>query len=101
MEAADGAVEHAQLRVGTDLIFMSRDRPDDRYGMHAPGALGGTAQALCVRIPDEELDAHAERARAAGATILNPIHDSLAGVREYACSDPEGHVWTFSSYAGE
>ncbi|UKD57826.1 hypothetical protein L3Q65_14215 [Amycolatopsis sp. FU40] len=45
---------------------------------------------------------HAQvRAEAAGGRILNPVHDSPAGVREYSCADPEGQVWTFSSYAGE
>ncbi|MDR2279648.1 MAG: hypothetical protein LBE07_02200 [Gordonia sp. (in: high G+C Gram-positive bacteria)] len=97
----DGDIEHAQILAGTDLIFLGRSHPNDRYRMSSPEALGGTTQAICIRVPDEDLDAHAEQAEASGATILNPIHDSLAGVREYTCADPEGHVWTFSSYSGE
>ncbi|WP_308446253.1 VOC family protein [Actinocatenispora rupis] len=98
---ADGEVEHAQLRAGSDLIFVSRDRDDDGYELHSPLVLKGGSQNLCVRVADERLDAHQARAEAAGARIVNPVHDSPAGVREYSCVDPERHVWTFSSYAGE
>jgi uncharacterized glyoxalase superfamily protein PhnB len=101
VEGDDGEVEHAQVRVGGNLIFLSRDRDDDRYGLHSPQALKGSTQNLCIYVPDAQLDDHQARAAAAGAGIVNPIHDSLAGVREYSCTDPESHVWTFSSYAGE
>ncbi|KXP14332.1 VOC family protein [Tsukamurella pseudospumae] len=101
VETPDGTVEHAQLRIGPNLLFLSRARGDDRYGMGAPGALGGSTVALCVRVADRALDEHQADAAAAGARILNPVHDSLAGVREYSCADPEGHVWTFSDYGGE
>ncbi|ORA35915.1 VOC family protein [Mycobacterium aquaticum] len=100
-EADDGSVEHAQLRVGADLIFLGREHGGNPYGMHSPLILHGTTHALCVWVADHALDEHQSRAEAAGATILNPVHDSLAGVREYTCADLEGHVWTFSSYAGE
>ncbi|QWF85556.1 VOC family protein [Amycolatopsis sp. CA-230715] len=101
VDAADGGVEHAQVRAGADLIFLSREQEADRYGMHTPLVLGGTSQSLCVWVPDGALEEHEARAAAAGARILNPVHDSPAGVREYSCADPEGQVWTFSSYAGE
>ena len=97
----DGEVEHAQLRVGSDLIFISRDREDDRYNLLSPLSLKGGSQNLCVRVADEELDEHQANARTAGARIVSPIHDAPAGVREYSCIDPEQHVWTFSGYAGE
>jgi uncharacterized glyoxalase superfamily protein PhnB len=97
----DGEIEHAQLRAGSDLIFISRDREDDMYGLHSPLMLQGGTQNLCVRVADEQLDEHQARAESAGARIANPVHDSPAGVREYSCIDPEQHVWTFSSYAGE
>lgn len=101
VDAEDGGVEHAQLRVADDLVFLGREHPGDRYRMRAPSALGGSTVALCVRVADDALDAHARRAEAAGAAILNPVHAAIAGVREYTCADPEGHVWTFSAYAGE
>jgi uncharacterized glyoxalase superfamily protein PhnB len=101
VEGDDGEVEHAQMRVGGNLIFLGRDREDGRYRLHSPQVLKGTTQNLCIWVPDDQLDGHQARAAAIGAEILNPIHDSLAGVREYSCADPERQVWTFSSYAGE
>ncbi|MFI6044713.1 VOC family protein [Nocardia sp. NPDC051321] len=98
---ADGEVEHAEIRAGNDLIFISRSRDGDRYGMQSPLVLGGTSHGVCIWVPDSELDEHRARAHAAGATILNPIHDAAAGVREYCCADREGQVWTFSSYTGQ
>ena len=57
-----------------------------------------TNPGLLIGIAGPALEAFAE---AAGAAILNPVHAAIAGVREYTCADPEGHVWTFSAYAGE
>ena len=42
------------------------------------------------------VDAHYERARATGATILMPPTDQPWGLRVYAAFDPEGHQWEFS-----
>lgn len=97
----DGVVEHAQLRADSDLIFISRDRVGDQYGLHSPLTLKGGSQNLCVYVADDQLDDHQARAEAAGAQIVNRIHAAPAGVREYSCIDPEQHVWTFSSYTGE
>ncbi len=42
------------------------------------------------------LDAHCERARAAGAHILREPADQPYGDRVYTCSDIEDHHWSFS-----
>ena len=42
----------------------------------------------------DDLDAHFARAEAAGATILEPIHQY--GYRGYAAADLEGHRWMFA-----
>ncbi len=41
------------------------------------------------------LDAHCERARAAGARITQEPADQFYGARVYRALDPEGHVWNF------
>lgn len=41
-----------------------------------------------------DLDAHLVRAQAAGARIVEPIHQH--GYRAYVAADPEGHHWTFA-----
>ena len=43
-----------------------------------------------------ELDAHCERARAAGAAIAAEPSDQFYGDRTYSAVDLEGHRWTFS-----
>jgi uncharacterized glyoxalase superfamily protein PhnB len=44
----------------------------------------------------EDVDAHHERARAAGARILATPADHPYGERQYSAEDPAGHRWTFS-----
>jgi uncharacterized glyoxalase superfamily protein PhnB len=41
------------------------------------------------------IDAHCDRAKAAGASILQEPADQFYGDRSYRARDPEGHVWTF------
>ncbi len=41
------------------------------------------------------IDAHCERARAAGATITREPATQPYGDRVYVCEDPEGHQWSF------
>jgi uncharacterized glyoxalase superfamily protein PhnB len=88
-------VRHAQLRLGTNLVMLGSVRPDD--GMASPRALGGVAtQALSVYVDD--LDAHFERARSAGAEVAGPPKDTDFGAREYHVRDLEGHPWTFGTH---
>ena len=49
---------------------------------------------VLVRV--EDVDAHHERARAAGARILAAPGDHAYGERQYSAEDPAGHRWTFS-----
>ncbi|HZZ69695.1 MAG TPA: VOC family protein [Phenylobacterium sp.] len=44
----------------------------------------------------EGLDAHCERARAAGARITQEPGDQFYGERTYRVLDLEGHVWNFA-----
>jgi uncharacterized glyoxalase superfamily protein PhnB len=43
----------------------------------------------------ENIDAHCERARKAGAEILQEPDTQFYGDRTYRARDPEGHIWTF------
>ena len=46
----------------------------------------------------QDVDAHFERARAAGATVMAPPEDQFYGDRSYRALDPEGHRWIFSTH---
>jgi len=59
---------------------------------------GANTQALCICV--EDVDAHCERARAAGAKIVQEpeLHDYGADYwadRTYEAVDLEGHHWWF------
>ena len=87
-------VRHAQLKLGSNVIMLGSARPDEP--MSSPRVLGAATQALYVYVDD--LDAHFERARSAGADITSPIKDTDFGSREYHVRDLEGHFWTFGTY---
>ena len=44
----------------------------------------------------EDVDAHFERAKKAGARILEEPEDTFHGHRRYGAVDPEGHQWYFA-----
>jgi uncharacterized glyoxalase superfamily protein PhnB len=50
-----------------------------------------------VMVYVEDVDAHFERARAAGAGFLSELEDNPAiGQRQYRAEDLEGHRWMFA-----
>jgi len=87
-------VRHAQLKLGTNIIMLGSVRSDD--GLTSPRVLGVATQALYVHVDD--LDAHFDRARSAGADITSPPRNTDFGSREYHVRDLEGHLWTFGTY---
>lgn len=87
-------VRHAQLKLGTNVVMLGSVRPDE--GMASPQTLAAATQALYVYV--ENLDAHYERARRAGAQIVSPPRDTDFGSCEYHARDVEGHLWTFGTF---
>lgn len=64
--------------------------------MRSPQSVEGVnTQFVRVHITDG-IDAHCERARAAGARIVAEPENQFYGARVYRALDPEGHVWNFS-----
>jgi uncharacterized glyoxalase superfamily protein PhnB len=103
VEGEGGRIEHSELVFGDGLIMVGSvggksDRPEP-LPCKSPRSLGGAVtQALCVCVDD--VDAHCERARAAGATIVEPptTHDygeDYWADRSYRAVDLEGHQWWF------
>jgi uncharacterized glyoxalase superfamily protein PhnB len=67
----------------------------------SPLSIGGVnTQSSHVELTGD-LDAHCERARAAGAMIAAEPADQFYGDRTYRAVDVEGHVWTFSQHVRE
>lgn len=74
-----------QLEAGNGSIVLTR--------MMQPMAVT-RGQSIMVRV--EDADAHYERARTAGAEIVDAPATYPYGERQYSCRDIEGHAWTFS-----
>ena len=56
---------------------------------------GHNSSSIHVAV-SHDIDAHCERARAAGARIVAEPAVQFYGDRVYRCVDPEGHHWTFA-----
>lgn len=89
-------IAHAQLRLGNSLLMLGSAR-GDIFKTQTPRELGGVfTQTICAYVADP--DAHYAHAKAAGAEILDVPADTPYGARGYVAGDPEGYVWTFSTY---
>lgn len=66
--------------------------------MRSPLATGGLTTAIIHVDITGDIDAHCERARAAGATILAEPSEQFYGDRTYRAVDPEGHHWAFAMH---
>lgn len=92
-------IDHAQLRFGDQLLMLASATKSD-WSRAAPlrtvREAGGNTQTLYLTVDD--VDAHADRARAAGADIFMEPADQDYGGRVYGARDPEGNAWSFGSY---
>jgi uncharacterized glyoxalase superfamily protein PhnB len=92
----NGTVVHAEMRFADGMVMLGSAGEND-LGMKTPKELGAVNQGVYV-IVDERIDEHYERAVAAGAEVVRPIHDTDYGSRDYVVRDPEGNLWSFGTY---
>jgi len=88
----DGKTAHAEMRLADGVIMMGCPGPEYQN----PKRLGHVTQNLYVYVDD--VDAHFERAKKAGARILEEPKDQFYGDRRYGAVDPEGHQWYFAQH---
>jgi uncharacterized glyoxalase superfamily protein PhnB len=93
-----GGILHAEVRTPEGDVVMVLSTQHSTRRNRSPRSLGGTAQS--VYIASSDVDGLHQRAADAGAEVFNPLHDAGHG-REFCCSDPEGHIWTFGTYRPE
>jgi PhnB protein len=91
----EGYVSHAEMSFGDGAVFLGD--PGDDY--RNPKELG--AETVVMHVSVDDVDAHCERARAAGAEIVEEPADQEYGDRRYAALDPEGHRWFFAQTVRE
>lgn len=89
-EDDEGRIVHGEIRIGASSIMAG----DERAGSNAtpPGA-----GVIYVVVADA--DAAYERAKAAGAEVIEPV-DQDYGSRDVTVIDLDGNRWTLGTYAG-
>jgi PhnB protein len=90
----DGRLMSVELRIGDSLLHLADEFPD--MGVLAPPSIGGTAVVLALEVEDAE--AAFARAVAAGADVLQPLHEAFWGDLHGQLEDPFGHRWNVSQH---
>ncbi|MGO9151614.1 VOC family protein [Mycobacterium sp.] len=85
-----GERHRAQMSIGADGAVIVADVASQRQ----PPQANIVTHEIKVRVDD--VDAQFERARAAGARVLEPPTDREYGERECTVEDLAGHRWQFS-----
>lgn len=97
----NGRLTHGEMEAGGGVIMMATPSPhyhgpkrhrEECESARAWHDVPYIIDGLLVYIDD--VDAHFDRASAAGATILSPVETSPDGKR-YRAEDLEGHRWMF------
>jgi len=100
--SADGVIDHAMVEFGDGVIGIG---PHGHHGAISPKSGGIESQYISVYVAD--VDAHYQRAVAAGARIANGLRDYVWGDRTYQAHrtyealDLEGHRWRFHQWIRE
>ncbi|HTS63157.1 MAG TPA: VOC family protein [Candidatus Acidoferrales bacterium] len=82
----------AQMFLG-DAYIMLRTA---RNGSASPAQIGKWTQSLTVFV--EDVDAHYLRTKTAGARVVEELHETEYGERQYGVVDLGGHHWLFSCH---
>lgn len=94
MEAPGGKIGHAELQIGDAVVMLADEWPD--MDCKGPEAFGGSPVSLLIYVDD--VDATAELAVAAGATLKRAPKDEFWGDRMGTVVDPFGHVWIIATH---
>ena len=87
-----GKLAHSEMVFGDGWIMVGNEWSEDHK---SPASIGGKCTQSVHLQMKNGIDAHCERARAAGAEILMEPEDQFYGDRSYRARDLEGHIWTF------
>mgnify|MGYP002343984726 CR=1 FL=1 len=92
VDDGQGGVAHSELGLAGGMVMVVGPPRDHAV---SPVQFGGrSTQSVHVQLA-EGLDAHCERARAAGARIAREPETQPYGDRVYTCFDLEDHPWSF------
>ena len=87
-----GSIQGAQMYLGNAWIMLR----STGAGRVSPAQVGYQTQSITVFV--EDVDAHFQKAKSSGAHIVEDLHETIYGERQYAAEDLEGHHWLFSQH---
>ncbi len=91
----DGSIAHAQLVYGNGMLMLgSGGAHRSTFDDYIQPVDRDQIRPCSLYVIVEDVDAHAKRARAAGAEIVMEPEDQDHGGRGYSCLDLEGNTWT-------
>jgi uncharacterized glyoxalase superfamily protein PhnB len=93
MPGEDGRIMHAELELDGGVVMLANP---PREGFKNPKALGTNTSSVYTYVDD--VDSHFDRAKEAGAKILQEPETMPYGDRHYGAKDPEGHEWWFGQH---
>ncbi len=95
MPGPDGAIMHAELKIGDSVVFIGEENPNMGF-CKSPQTLGGCTVSLNVYVPDA--DKVFNQAVSAGAKETMPVADQFWGDRYGLLTDPYGYVWGIATH---
>ncbi|HJP76170.1 MAG TPA: MerR family transcriptional regulator [Pseudonocardiaceae bacterium] len=86
-----GTVHHGEVGAGDGVIWLHCVSP--QFGLDSPLHTGVETAGLSIMVDD--VDAHYQRVKGTGASIVYELTDMPYGVREYGVRDLENRLWSF------
>jgi uncharacterized glyoxalase superfamily protein PhnB len=87
-------IAHSEMTYGDSVVMVGSEWSENHASPKNTG--GKNTQTVHVQLEaGEDIDAHCEHARKAGAEIIAECDTQFYGDRTYRARDPEGHIWTF------
>ena len=94
MNAPDGRIGHAELKIGDSHLMLSDPFPQS--STKPPTELGGTSVSIFMYV--EDVDAVVQKAVDQGATVTMEVEDQFWGDRFGSITDPFGHNWSIATH---
>jgi PhnB protein len=86
---AGGHIAHAEIAIGDSVLMLAEEWPEG--GRFSAETLGDSPIWLSIR--DDDVDAFAAHAIAAGMKVRRPMQDQFYGHRDVLLADPFGYTW--------
>lgn len=98
IEDENGNLAHSQMAYGDGQIMVGTEWSENH---RSPKSIGNKCTQTVHIHMTENIDQHCDRARKAGAEIIQEPETQFYGDRTYRARDLEGHIWTFGQTVKE